>query len=293
MFNTYEEMQELVKQGLAKVSTNGNLDTFKYAKKVMFENLWDKHSQLYECRGSTYDNRTGELVVASPRKCFNYGENNCGSELHPDTLVSVFKKYNGFLACVSVHEGKFLVSTTGSTKSDFVKMAEEVFLQSDEHFTEHFIDPAEIHHNYTLYYEIIHSNDPHIVDEGEQTAIFLGGRNKCGGFYPNWGTHVGGMTFAESQEFALTDRGEGVMIYKIGDYSKAIKLKTPYYVGKKKLMRATAKKVQEMYRNPQDYAKILPEMWKDVPAKIVASVDQEIWTQATDQQRRAVIEEYK
>ena len=37
MFNTYEEMQELVKQGLAKVSTNGNLDTFKYAKKVMVD----------------------------------------------------------------------------------------------------------------------------------------------------------------------------------------------------------------------------------------------------------------
>ena len=289
MFNTYEEMQALVKQGLAKVSTNGNLDTFKYAKKVMFDNLWDKHPQLYECRGHTYDSRTGELVVAAPRKCFNYGENDWGSELHPDTLVSVFKKYNGFLACVSVHEGKFLVSTTGSTKSDFVKMAEEVFLQGDEHFT----DPMETHHNYTLYYEIIHSNDPHIVDEGEQIAIFLGGRNKWNDdFYPNWGTHVGDMTFAESQELALTDRGEGFMIYKIGDYSKAIKLKTPYYVGKKKLMRATAKKVQEMYRNPQEYAKMLPEMWKDIPALICSVYEQELWLELTDQERRNILEHW-
>ena len=286
MFNTYEEMQALVKQGLAKVSTNGNLDTFKYAKKVMFDNLWDEYPQLYECRGHTYDNRTGELVVAAPRKCFNYGENNWGSEIQPDTKVSVFKKYNGFLACVSVYEGRSLISTTGSTKSDFVKMAEDVLHKGVPYG---YREDSE----WTLYYEIIHDNDPHIVDEGSQNAIYLGKRDKLTGeFYPSATSFVNEMTFEEAQEIAYDSKNEGFMIYKVGDYSKAIKLKTPYYVGKRKLMRATAKKVQEMYRNPQEYAKMLPEMWKDVPALICSGYDQELWIERTDQERRKILEHW-
>ena len=73
--NSYETMQRLVAAKLATVSTNGHLDTFKYARRVMFDYLWDTDPALLECRGITYDNRTGALVVAAPRKSFNYLEN--------------------------------------------------------------------------------------------------------------------------------------------------------------------------------------------------------------------------
>lgn len=119
MLNTYEQMLDLVNQKLATVSVNGNLSTFKYAKRVMFDYLWDTTPLLMDCRGHTYDNTTGEVVVAAPTKSFNYLENNWGRELQSDTKVQIAKKYNGFLACVSKHEGEIVVSTTGSTKSEF------------------------------------------------------------------------------------------------------------------------------------------------------------------------------
>lgn len=105
MLNTYEQMLDLVNQKLATVSVNGNLSTFKYEKWVMFDYLWDTNPLLMECRGHTYDNTTGEIVVAAPTKSFNYLENNWGRELQSDTKVQIAKKYNGFLACVSKHEG--------------------------------------------------------------------------------------------------------------------------------------------------------------------------------------------
>lgn len=278
-------MQDMVANKLATVSVNDNLSTFKYHRKVMFDRLWDKYPDTMECRGHTYDNTTGELVVAAPRKSFNYLENGWGSDLELNTHVGVAKKYNGFLACVSKHNGEIIISTTGSTKSDFVKMAKEVFAESE---SEVFYNPSE---QFTDFYEIIHDSDPHIVDEGKQKAIWLGSRSKKDGI-PIWNFEgTGFMTFGEALELAKTDRGEGFMVYDVRDYSKAIKLKTPYYVGKKKLMRASEKQVEQMYNDCINYASNnLPEMWHYVPALICAVYEKELWLELSDQERRAALE---
>jgi len=281
MLNTYEQMLDLVKQKLATVSVNDNLSTFKYAKRVMFDYLWDTNPLLMDCRGHTYDNNTGEIVVAAPTKSFNYLENNWGRSLQPDTKVQITKKYNGFLACVSKHEGKIVVSTTGSTKSEFVAMAKSLLPCSD---------PDAYECSTTDFYEIIHEDDPHIVDEGDSRAEWLGCRDKSTGEVLAWGGLSGLMTRDEALQIAAKDKGEGFMMYAEGDYSKAYKLKTPYYVGKKKLMRMSKNNVDTMYKFPKTVVESLPEMWKHLPEIITSAFHKEEWTEMNDQERRKVLE---
>lgn len=282
MLNTYEQMLELAKSKFATVSINGNLSTFKYHKRVMFDYLWGKNPLLMECRGHTYDNTTGQIVVASPRKSFNYLENNWGRELQPNTKVQIAKKYNGFLACVSKHEDKVVVSTTGSTKSDFVAMA-KMLLPVSQH-------PDAFDSSITNFYEIIHTDDPHIVDDGPPRAQWLGCRDKHSGKIISWADLSDYMTRDEALEIASKDRGEGFMMYAEGDYSKAYKLKTPYYVGKKKLMRMSNKSVETMYNFTKTTVESLPDMWKELPRIITSTFRKEDWIETAKQERRKFLE---
>lgn len=286
---TYERQKELVAQGLATVSINENLATFKYAKKVMFDYLWDKHPDLLECRGHTYDNRTGQLVVAAPRKSFNYLENGTWKDVPLDTPVTAYKKFNGFMACESVFEGKKLISTTGSTKSDFVGMATEMI---DESFGNAFTrNTAE---GLTYLYEIIHKDDPHIVNDGEPRAVFLGMRDHEGGeFTSAYSTCEFTGTLRELLESTQEHRSEGFMVYS--EFG-VCKLKTPYYVGKKKLMRAGKKQILGMYDDPVGYISgfgVSPKWsheWIRVCNEILSDYTYDFWLAMDAQERRRIIE---
>jgi hypothetical protein len=68
------------------------------------------------------------------------------------------------------------------------------------------------------------------------------------------------------------------------------KLKTDYYVGKKKLMRMPKSKVTAMWNNPKALQDTLPTCWKSVVDYILTTQTKEDWLEMTDQQRRAVLE---
>jgi hypothetical protein len=122
----------------------------------------------------------------------------------------------------------------------------------------------------------------------------LGFRDKVSGtFSPH--NLIGVMTLAEAIALAETDRGEGFMIYRVDCAEKTApcKLKTPYYVGKKKLMRMTAKNINVMYDKAFQIANTLPDMWYDVPRVIVQTYTKEEWLSFDDQQRRVFLEQLK
>lgn len=283
--NTYAQMQALVAAKLATVSTNQHLDTFKYAKRVMFDYLWDTDPALLEVRGHSYDNRTGELVVAAPRKSFNYLENGWWKDVPLDTPVIAYKKYNGFMACVSKHEGEVVVSTTGSTKSDFVGYAKEYLPNLG------WLTP-----DYTLLYEIVHPDNPHIVEE-PIGAHYLGCRSEIDGAFIPYGKpediYVG--TLKGILAVAEVNTGEGFIAYTLDDHSRLspVKIKTPYYVGKKKLMRLSKKNSTIMYNDPAKFAQGLPKMWQDVPEQIVDDFSCENWDNAEEAFRRWYLEQLK
>jgi hypothetical protein len=289
---TFDQQKSLVAQKLATESINGNLITFKYARKVMFEYLWKTNTDLLECRGHTYDLNTKELVVAAPRKSFNYLEDGYWKDVPLDTQVVAYKKFNGFLACVSFHQDEMIYSTTGSTKSDFVGYAKEMIDSEHVEFLKKMGD-------YTAMFEIIHPDDPHIVAE-QQGARFLGLRSKSSGIFLACIDHkdrVDGYytgTLQEILDIADTNQGEGFMVYLESDeaFSNCCKIKTPYYVGKKKLIRMKLNAIKSMFNAPDKTKDILPEYWKFAVDNILTNYSVESWNETKEQMKREILESW-
>lgn len=288
---SYDEQMHLLMRGLATLKNDGKYTTFKYARKAMYEYLWYQVPNLLECRGHVYSNATKELVQAAPRKSFNYLERNYWKDMPLDTPVEMYKKINGFMACATLHNGELVVSTTGTTTSDYAMWAKELILQ-DWHLYDMVIAP-----DVTTLFEVVVPQDPHIVKEREGLHL-LGVREKdTGNFHPMG--EAARCTLEQALEIAKHDRGEGFMMYPMQadglayDFNNCCKLKTDYYVGKKKLMRMTAKNVENMYKNGFETANTLPEMWYDVPRMIVSTVNKDVWLAMNDQQRRLILENLK
>lgn len=287
MILTYEQQLELVAKKLATVSINGNLSTFKYAKKVMFDYLWDKYPELKECRGHTYDNTTGQIVLLPPTKSFNYLENGTWKDKPLDTPVMLFKKFNGFMASASSYKGKLIIGTTGSTKSDYAKLA-QLHIGTQYRATEDWPE------GYTWLFEICDPSDPHIVSD-PVGAHYLGGRSYDSNLpgtdiFTPVGGYIAEITLSEALDLAKTDKGEGWMMYS-KNTADMCKLKTNYYVGKKKLMRMSTKNVDNMWDNPQAVENSLPDCWKFAVGKILDKFVCNDWIIKNDQSRRAFLEE--
>ena len=288
---TYEQQLDLVQKKLATAKTVGNLTTFKYARRVMYDYLWDDYPELLECRGHTYDNTNGKLVLAAPRKSFNYLENGTWDDVTDDQPVIAYKKFNGFMATASVYNGELVVGTTGTTDSDYAKMARK---HIEAWMSTSIVHPLE---KDTLLFEIVDDSDPHIVDE-PVGAHLLGFRNNSDGyFFPvsARGTKVKECTFGQLKQMMKGITHEGFMVYKLspsGDVmtDQVCKLKSPYYVGKKKLMRMNKDGVNAMYN--RDFSRI-PDDWHHIAEDIVDCVDKDTWLDYTDQERRAKIERFK
>jgi hypothetical protein len=290
MLLTYEQQLNLVKQKLATVSRNEELglDTFKYHRRVMYDYLWKKHPEVMECRGHTYDIHTGELVLAAPTKSFNYLEDGYWEDKPLDTSVKVFKKINGYMATLAVRKGNVIVGTTGSTKSDYAKWAKELLLKD-------LPDCYDWDDGRTWLFEICVPQDPHIVQE-KFGSHYLGYRQGpsnskfyAPGEYVPVGHFVDVMTLSAAIKLAKTDRGEGFMLYDSN--MQCCKLKTPYYVGKKKLMRLSQSNTLKMYS--KGVVDGLPEMWEDAVSAVVKAYNAQGWIDTDEQDRRKFLEQLK
>lgn len=282
MIPTYEQQLNLVAQGYAVKKTEGIFDTFKYHRRVMFDNLWENIPGIMECRGHVYDNRNGRLVQLPPSKSFNYMEKGWWKGVPMDTPVKMYKKLNGFTAAATIYEGELLVSTTGTINSDFAKLAKakieasglKDFISSDT----------------TTVFEIVDESDPHIVEE-KAGAHLLGWRYKNDG---EWNpvalaSKVKEVTLYEALDIADKDRGEGFMVYRADKPYPVCKLKTPYYVGKKMLMRMTDTNVHKLWSGI--YPDRLPFVWYTTVQEIVLWHTKEEWLLKSHQERRKFIEQ--
>lgn len=288
---SYDQQMNLVNRGLATLKNDGKYTTFKYARKAMYEYLWYQVPELLDCRGHVYCNSTKELVQAAPKKSFNYLERGYWKDAPLDTPVEMYKKVNGFMACATLHNGELVVSTTGTTTSDYAMWAKELIVRDYKHYD------LVIEKEVTTLFEVVVPQDPHIVQEREGLHL-LGVREKANGNFHPMGDRAIRCTLEQALDIAKHDRGEGFMMYPMQAdgtyyYNYCCKLKTDYYVGKKKLMRMTAKNIEIMYKNPLTTAVSLPEMWYDAPEYIVRKITKDAWLESTDQQRRVILEDLK
>lgn len=285
MIPTYQQQLALVSKGYAKVSTDGDFDTFKYSRKVMFDYLWDdlKEYGILECRGHVYNNKTGKIVNLPVTKTFNYLELDTWKDIALNQRVQGAKKYNGYMIACTLHNKELFVSTTGSTKSEYAVWAKEYILKHWDDYSK-LIDATN-----TSLFEVCADWDKHIVHENEG-IYFLGNRNKKTG---KWKPVIDfSWTLGEVLENARKNTAvEGWMLYiadETGNLTQCCKLKTDYYVGKKKLMRM--KKVDTIWTQTRSVENQLPEQWKFAVEKIKQDFHMQDWNNLPEQDRRIYLE---
>jgi hypothetical protein len=166
-----EELRKFVESNPKLVSmkpAGDGIYVLKYSKKVFYDALWNEY--LEECRGTIVD--ADFNVVSRPfTKVYNYGIEKLAPVLDPNTVVNAYRKVNGFMVAVTWYNDDLLVSTTGSTDSDYVKMVRELI------DAERYRKVCSKWYNTTFMFECVHRNDPHIIPETEGMYL-LGYRPK-------------------------------------------------------------------------------------------------------------------
>lgn len=309
------DYSHLIEAGLVKASVDEErgLTTLKYTKKVFFKNLWHLDMLLQHARGHVFNTETGELVQRPFQKVFNYGENGAGDWLEPNDYVIMFEKVNGFMAALTFDEsGHPLVSTTGSTKSEYAQLAEQVL--RDGHVISSIVKVFEdTCLDITFMFEICDPSDPHIVDE-HAGAHFIGVISKSNGqmmpldvmnrvsrqmqlegsrhHMPSSVT----CSFDVAMGMVRDSRKEGFMVLSALTEDVICKMKTPHYLTKKFLMRMNSTRAQEMMNNPDKFKETIDEEFYELVDYLTG--DAYIETMQTpfqsldEQSRRQVIEEY-
>jgi predicted kinase len=226
---------------LVSIKEQNGLFIHKYKKKVFWNDLWGTDPRLKEARGLILD-KQGNIVQYPFTKTFNYKERGVTIPLHHRVLGVV--KINGFMAAVTKYQNEILISTTGSLISDFVAMAKEILppitaLQN------------KLRDDITYLFEIVHPNDPHIIDE-ESGAYLLAYREKSYGSEYHKGAEVDEMakflgagiktpnwietTFEELLAHNRNFKKEGYFVYDL-ESKTILKLKSPWYLTNKFIAR--------------------------------------------------------
>ena len=295
---TLERMRKLVDEGLAieKFDAERELITFKYHNRVFYHNRWNESDDLLECRGIVF-NTDGEIVQRPFKKIFNYGENGAGKDIPMDQDVMAVRKINGFMAAATWYNDDLLVSTTGTTTSDFAKLAESWLWKYDILFQQY---PT-----YTFIFEIVDPSDPHIVYE-EPGAYLLGMRHKTDGHLISMAAleRIIGKVFdiktpeyfiAPMEDVVQLNRSvigiEGYVLYDMGG-EQFVKTKTPHYLSKKALMRMGKGQAYNMYHNPDFFRERLDEEFYGLFEDLLLAYTYDEWLGMNEQERRKSIEEY-
>jgi hypothetical protein len=214
----------------------------KYKKSVFFDDLWNEY--LEECRGTIVD-ADFNLVSYPFTKIYNYGVEAKAPVFSDDTKVTAYRKVNGFMVAMTWYNGDVLVSTTGSTDSDYVNYAKEMML-THAPWADWQMALGNVEcQGMTFMFECVHPADPHIVVEKPGMYIL--------GYRPSvWNSKVGHDPFfikqlaemfhcyspestttnmARLKEMAKECKHEGFVFYS--EDGRSAKIKSPYYLTSK------------------------------------------------------------
>jgi hypothetical protein len=295
-----EELKKYVEtSGLVNMKEAGEgIYVLKYKKKVFYNNLWNDY--IAECRGTIVD-KDFNLVSYPFTKIYNYGiekEAPVFSEI--DTIVTAFRKVNGFMVSLTWHNGDVLVSTTGSTSGDFVAMAKEMMLKHMPWADWQMALMADDCRDMTFMFECVHPDDPHIVVEKPGMYI-LGYREKTWksevGHHPAVLEQLGEMfhcfvpecfhvTVAALKNMVKTVKHEGFVFYD--ENGVGAKIKSPYYLTSKWVARNP--RTDKLVDLKNDIKQNLDEEYYPLVDAIRANI--EAYTAMDEQARLAWVRNY-
>ena len=155
----------------------GNIFSINFTNQAFRKQKWDELTIRARGLFICLDENGKEIVcVRGYNKFFNLNEreetklrNLTNPELYP---AEVYLKYNGFLGLLSVdpRNNEWLITTKGSMEGQYVEMFKEVITPYLSEELKQVIRTS----NVTLIFEVIHKNDPHIVDyHGDNFVVLL------------------------------------------------------------------------------------------------------------------------
>lgn len=282
---------------------DGSLDIYKYSRKVFYDNLWTAHPYLKHARGLVLD-PAGKIVQNPFVKVFNYGENATGQNLPDSTPVIAVEKMNGFLGCITKHPfvpDTLLVTTTGSFNSDFVGYIND------------FITPAlrasMLSHlssnNETLMFEVIHPDDPHIVEySADECGLYLiGARCKTldaplrseeslddtakilGVRRPSYAY----STLGEVKKDIAHVQHEGFLVRDAVSGEALLKFKSVNYLTIKFLGRMGKAQIEAMFAHPKSFKKKIDEEYFPLVDLLTERSTQEVFSSMSPVERVAMV----
>jgi hypothetical protein len=287
-----EDLRKFVEENPKLVtmrSAGEGLFVLKYRKNVFYDNLWNTY--LEECRGTIVDSEFN--IMSYPfTKVYNYGVESKAPVFSDQTVVDAYRKVNGFMVAVTWHNDDILVSTTGSTDSDYVTMAKELIRPHLSRFR----GVCEKHSTYTFMFECVHRNDPHIIPEIEG-MYYLGHRRKVWGspvevdmnmasMFGCYGTEHLCVSMGELKELVKSVRHEGFVFYAMGGISS--KIKSPWYLTNKWVARNP--RTDKLVNMQNDIKKNLDEEYYPLVDAIRANIDE--YTAMDEQARLAWVRNY-
>jgi len=279
-------------------SAGDGIFVLKYSKRVFYDNLWC--DELEHCRGTIVD-KDFNLISYPFQKIYNYGIEAKAPKLSDDTLVTAYRKVNGFMCAMTWYNDDILVSTTGSTQNDYVDYAREMMLKH-QCWADWQMEILAAK-GMTLMFECVHPSDPHIIPE-DAGMYFLGYRentwdskiNMYGVSKSNWAqdyalSHLK-CHYPESYVLPLGElvakskqvKHEGFVAYT--EDGQAFKIKSPYYLTNKWVARNP--RTDKLMR--EDFKQQIDEEYYPLLSAIQADI--EAYTAKTEQERLAWVRNY-
>lgn len=232
-----EENPKLVR---VKPVLDGSALILKYNKNVFFDGLWTP--EILECRGTIVDAKTFAPIQRPFTKIFSQEEKMAPKFESGEQVFSV-RKVNGYMLAATIHNGELLLSTTGTTDSDFVKFAKTRYLPEFRLA----VDNGLIDENHTTIFEVVDSIfDPHVIPDPDGLWVLAHRPKKWNSehfFYYEKGPdtihfpETSISTFEEMNELVKRVDHEGFVIQSMARPRCSIKLKSPFYTAVKYLGR--------------------------------------------------------
>ena len=173
------EINTIINSKLVKVrKCEPNTYSLNFVEKAFRRKLWD--SSTIKARGLFVDRNTGSVVSRAYDKFFNYNETGIpevSEERLKETLkfpLKAIKKYNAFIGIISVNKKneEFIISTKGTTYSDYVNIFRKIFEKIDKNI-KNCLKKILLKHNCSVTFEVISSLDPHIVKYEKTDMLYL------------------------------------------------------------------------------------------------------------------------
>ncbi len=191
------------------------LSILKYnPAKTFFKGYWNP-CIVQGARGHIVDKDFNPINMPLP-KMFNYGE--LGLMFPDDTIVTAYKKRNGFMLDVTWYEGQLIVATTGTTTSDFAKLGAA-------YIKPWMVDVFKLHENITFTFEVCDPSDPHIIPEN--SGLYLIAARYSHSWYETYNIIINSNIFVYMyKEFRCHDPASGITMDRptTGDFGTILNM---------------------------------------------------------------------